>query len=172
MIRTLTRVALSSSSCVVLLSIFLTFCLSVNPSSPRLCSAMSLLSQLHSLPRVALLCSPLLTSAPASDSHQGQGASKRLPQNLNDEELGDDDDLSDDDLLIEGRDVKKASGGQIGKAGYVNGEGGESSCEPSSSSGLLPLPRLVPRLWPLMRHHVASVRLAAVETLVSGTAYH
>lgn len=58
------------------------------------------------------------------------------------------------------------SGGEKGGDGEESGDELGDDLGEVGSDQLPPLAELAPRLWPLTRHNLGSVRLAAVETMV------
>ncbi|CAI7780653.1 unnamed protein product, partial [Closterium sp. NIES-54] len=129
--------------------------------SPSTSSVMTLLAALHALPRVAALwsVSPSVdASADAKPAAAAAAAASAGGQVEDDEELGEDEDLDDkeeeENLAIDGIKPKSNKDAAAGTAAV--GAGRDS---------LPPLVVLVRRLWPLMRHTISAVRLAAVSTL-------
>ncbi|CAI6000430.1 unnamed protein product [Closterium sp. NIES-65] len=138
--------------------------------SPSTSSVMTLLAELHALPRVAALwtVSPsagasadVKTAATAAAAAAAAGmpvAASAGGQVDGDEELGEDDDLDDkeeeENLALDGIKPKRNKDAAAGAAAVGAGR-----------DTLPPLVVLVRRLWPLMRHTISAVRLAAVSTL-------
>ncbi|GJP49304.1 hypothetical protein CLOM_g8529 [Closterium sp. NIES-68] len=124
--------------------------------SPSTSSVMALLAELHALPRVAALWSVSPAAAAAKPAAGAAAAAGAVGRREDDEELGDDDDL-DEDLEEEENVAPKGS--------RARGKVVASAAAVGTLDSLPALVDLVRRLWPLMRHNISAVRLAAVSTL-------